>query len=42
MIKFELQTACEMWAIALHVKISVGKYFLLTNKTGNFVIFPVA
>lgn len=37
MIKFKLQTACEIWEIALHVKISVGKYFLLTNKAGNFV-----
>lgn len=36
MIKFKLQTACEIREITLHVKISVGKYFLLTNKAGNF------
>lgn len=37
MIKLKLQTACEIWEIALHVKISVGKYFHLTNKAGIFV-----
>lgn len=27
MIKFKLQTACEIWEIALHVKISVREIF---------------